>query len=98
MIRPGRDKLSRYVGVDDAYIGGEQEGKRGRGSENKVLVVIAVEVKDGKIGRIRISRIPDASEECLSRFVQESVKAVRLIRTDGKDIMDCLRQGMYARL
>ncbi len=83
MVRPGRDKLSGYVEVDDTYIGGEYEGKRGRGSENKVLVVIAVEVKDGKIGRIRISRIANASGECLLSFVQESVEKGSTVNTDG---------------
>jgi transposase-like protein len=83
MVRPGRDKLSGFVEVDDTYLGGEHEGKRGRGSENKVLVVIAVEVKDGKIGRIRISRIANASEECLLRFVQESVEKGSTVNTDG---------------
>lgn len=83
MVRPGRDRLSGYVEVDDAYVGGEHEGKRGRGSENKVLVVIAVEVKDGKIGRIRISRVTNTSGECLLRFVQESVEKGSTVNTDG---------------
>ena len=83
MVRPGRDKLSGYVEVDEAYIGGEREGKRGRGSENKVLVVIAVEVNAGKIGRIRISRAANASGECLKRFVHESVEKGSTVNTDG---------------
>ena len=83
MVRPGRDKLSGYVEVDEAYIGGEHEGKRGRGSENKVLVVIAVEVKAGKIGRIRISRVANASGERLKRFVNESVEKGSTVNTDG---------------
>ena len=64
-------------------LGGEHEGKRGRGSEKKVLVVIAVEVKDEKIGRIRISRVANASGECLLRFVQESVEKGSTVNTDG---------------
>ena len=83
MVRPGRDKLSGYVEVDEAYIGGKHEGKRGRGSENKVLVVIAVEVKAGKIGRIRISRVANASGERLKRFVNESVEKGSTVNTDG---------------
>jgi len=83
MVRPGRDKLSGYVEVDDSYFGGEHEGKQGRGSDNKVLVVIAAEVKDGKIGRIRISHVRDASGECLLKFVQETVEKGSTINTDG---------------
>lgn len=95
MVRPGRDRLSGYVEVDDAYIGGEQEGKRGRGSENKVLVVIAVEVKDGKIGRIRISRIANASGECLLKFVQESVGKGSTVNTDGWQGYNGLSEAGY---
>lgn len=95
MVRPGRDRLSGYVEVDDAYMGGEKEGKRGRGSENKVLVVIAVEVKDGKIGRIRISRIANASGECLLRFVQESVEKGSTVNTDGWQGYNGLSEAGY---
>ena len=83
MVRPGRDKLSGYVEVDDAYIGGEKEGKRGRGSDNKILTVVAVEVNGKKLGRVRISRIPDASGESLLRFVQKSIEKGSTVNTDG---------------
>ena len=35
MVRPIRDRLSGRVEVDEAYIGGEKQGKRGRGAEGK---------------------------------------------------------------
>lgn len=51
MIRPERDKISGITEVDETYVGGESKGgKRGGGAENKVLVVIAVEINDKKIG------------------------------------------------
>jgi len=31
MVRPGRDKLSGVVEVDETFVGGERSGKRGRG-------------------------------------------------------------------
>jgi hypothetical protein len=43
MVRPGRDRLSGTVEVDETYIGGEKPGKRGRGAAGKVLVVVMVE-------------------------------------------------------
>ena len=61
MVRPGRDRLSGKVEVDETYVGGEKSGKRGRGAEGKALVVRAVEVKDKRIGRIRLKRVADAS-------------------------------------
>lgn len=41
MVRPGRERICGRVEVDEAYVGGpEQGGKRGRGAESKEIVVI----------------------------------------------------------
>ena len=53
MVRPGRDRLSGTVEVDETFIGGKRSGKRGRGAAGKSLVLIAVEDKGNHIGRIR---------------------------------------------
>ena len=71
MVRPGRDRLSDTVEVDETYIGGEKPGKRGRGAAGKVLVVVVVEVTEGKIGRIRLRRVPDASGPSGDRSVKD---------------------------
>lgn len=83
MVRPGRDRLSGLVEVDETYVGGDAEGLRGRGAEKKHVVVIAVEEKSSGIGRIRLRRIPDASGKSLLSFVQDVVEPGATIRTDG---------------
>ncbi|GAG11198.1 unnamed protein product, partial [marine sediment metagenome] len=83
MVRPGRDRLSGVVEVDEAYIGGKHKGKRGRGAEGKSLVFIAAEDKDGHIGRIRLRLIPDASGESLIPAVKDTVEAGSIVRSDG---------------
>jgi transposase-like protein len=83
MVRPGRDRLSGTVEVDETYLGGEKPGKRGRGALGKVLVVVATEVKDRFMGRIRLRRVPDASAESLERAVEGAVEPGSVIRTDG---------------
>jgi transposase-like protein len=83
MVRPGRDRLSGTVEVDETYIGGERPGKRGRGADGKALVAIAVEDKAAKkIGRIRLSIIPDASSASLTLFAQQCVEKGSTVRTD----------------
>ncbi len=84
MIRPGRDKLQGLIEVDETLIGAPSKGgKRGRGAENKVLVAIAVEINDKKIGRIRMSVIEDASSKSLHSFVDAVVEKGSIIITDG---------------
>lgn len=42
-----------------------------------------VEVAEGKIGRIRLRRVPDASATSLEDAVKEAMEPGRIIRTDG---------------
>ena len=83
MVRPGRERLSGTVQVDEIYIGGEKPGKRGRGAAGKALVVVMVEVKKGKIGRIRLRRVPNASGPSLEGAVREGVEPGSIVHTDG---------------
>ena len=83
MVRPGRDRLSRIVEVDEAYIGGKKPGKRGRGAQGKTLVVVAVEDDGNRLGRIRLHRVADASAASLTPAVRESVELRSVVRTDG---------------
>jgi transposase-like protein len=82
MVVPNRSKLSGEVEVDETYIGGVSEGKRGRGSENKTLVAIATEIRGKKLGRIRMSVIKDASGDSLIPFIQENIEAGSKLITD----------------
>ncbi len=83
MIRPGRDKLTGVVEVDETFIGGIKEGKRGRGAEGKTLVVVATECLGKKCGRVRFQCIPDASEENLLAFINDYIESGSKIITDG---------------
>jgi transposase-like protein len=84
MIRPGREKLNGIVEVDEIFIGGVHKGKRGRGSDGKVMVLVAVEdrLKPVGIGRIRMQIITDASSETLLKSVKEMIEPGSTIKTD----------------
>jgi transposase-like protein len=85
MVRPGRDRLNGRVEVDETYLGGVEEGVRGRQTRRKALIVVAAQ-EDGKgIGRIRMRRVPDASAASLHPFVLESVESGSVVHTDGWD-------------
>ena len=85
MVRPGREKLSGTVEVDETYIGGDEAGtgKQGRGAEQKTLVIVAAECIGKKIGRVRFKIIPDASQESLIPFIEENVEPQITVITDG---------------
>jgi transposase-like protein len=86
MVRPGRDMLSGVVEVDETYVGGEKTGTRGRGAEGKSLVMVAVELDSEhkkKIGRIRLSRVLDASSISINKFLEENIEKGSVIDTDG---------------
>src|SRR3954467_11711601 len=65
MVRPGRDRLAGSVEVDETYIGGPEEGMRGRQTETKAIVVVAAEKNGSGIGRIRLQRVMDVSGNSL---------------------------------
>jgi transposase-like protein len=86
MVNPNRTKLSGRVEVDECYVGGEEHGgKRGRGTGNKSLVVLAVELLEGRnqLGRVRMKVIPDASAESLLGFIKENIEPGSAVITDG---------------
>lgn len=84
MVRLGRDRLEGCVEVDESYVGGEEEGVRGRKTNKKAIVSIAVEIHSPKgFGRIRMRQIPDLSSDSLTEFVCCAVKPGSIVLTDG---------------
>lgn len=83
MVRPGRDKLSGEVEVDETYVGGVEAGVAGRQTEKKAIVAIAVEIGGGNIGRTRLGTVEDVSARSLTAFVRGAAAEGSTIRTDG---------------
>ena len=82
MVCPGRERLQGMVEVDEIFIGGPKPGKRGRGAQGKVLVVVAAQQAAKGIGRIRLARVPDASAKSLEAAITASVEPGSQVRTD----------------
>jgi len=85
LVRPGRDRLTGTVEVDETYTGGEEAGLRGgRAPGKKVLTGIAVEVRQPKgIGRCRMALLTDGSSASLHRFVIGHVEPGTTVITDA---------------
>jgi transposase-like protein len=83
MVRPGRDRLTGEIEVDETYIGGVRGNARGRGAKNKTIAAIAAEVRGRGIGRIRMATIPDVSAISLRAFASNNLQEGSEIRTDA---------------
>lgn len=83
MVRPGRDLLTGTIEVDEAYLGGLEEGAPGRGTQRKALIGVAAQEDGRGIGRIRLQRLADASGQSLEGFIRASVAPGSVIHSDG---------------
>jgi len=85
MVRPEGDRITGMVEVDDAYVGGLEEGRRGgrQRESGKAIVVAAVEIRGRGSGRIRLGVVEDVSGGSLGGFVEGAVEPGSVVFTDG---------------
>jgi ribosomal protein L37AE/L43A len=78
-------KLQAAAVADDVYVGGKRsEGKRGRGSENKIPVVVAVSLtRDGKPDQINMRVITGFTGEALKQWAENNLARGLELYTDG---------------
>lgn len=81
--RQQQKKLSGHIELDDAYLGGEKSGKRGRGSENKIPFVAAVQTIDGKPLWMQMRRVESFHKEAIATYAQRALSAGSHIVSDG---------------
>ena len=82
MKSSGNNPLTGHVEVDEFYVGGPEEGKRGRGNEKKKQVVIAIQTDKQGINRCYAKVIPSADRIELQAFLDQHVTRNAAIRTD----------------
>ena len=83
MVRPGRERLTGHVEVDETLIGGVERGGGRRHKGKKALVVIAAEMRGQAIGRIRLGQVEDARAINLIPFIQMNIEPGSTVITDG---------------
>jgi transposase-like protein len=85
--------LAGVIELDDAYLGGEKAGKRGRGSVNKIPFVAAVETRDGWPIWIQLRRVKGFRKTCIAGYAQHSITPGSLVYSDG---LSCFRASESA--
>jgi transposase-like protein len=85
LVRPGRDRLSGRVEVDETYIGGHEPGLAGgRAKGKKTLTGIAVEAHEPKeFGRCRMAPLADLTAATLHAFLKDHVEPGSVVITDA---------------
>jgi len=102
MVNPHRSKLGGLVEVDETYLSMKDISNKNqslKSNTRKILVGIAVEVKDPKkFGRIRIQRLENSKSESLEHFISTSITANSQVRTDGSFAYQRLKKMSYEHL
>lgn len=82
MKSSGKYPLTDEVHVDEFMIGGPEEQKRGRSHGEKKLVIVALEIRKGGVGRAYAQVIQDFSSNSFSPFFQNHISKDAEIKTD----------------
>ena len=92
--REDRRVLDGRIEVDVAYLGGERPGKRGRGSENKVSFIVAVQTADdGRPLLTRMNRIA-FTREAVADWANQALAASARVTSDALDCFEGFRSNV----
>ena len=101
MVNPTRERLHGEVELDDTWIGGTQAGLRGSRQlkgRHAALVVVAVEKRGNRSGRLRIEVIPDFKATTLTSFIERNVAPNSTVYTDGLKSFSGLEERGYKHI
>ena len=86
MVNAAREPLHGDVEIDDTWIGGPQPGLRGSRQlkgRKAVIVLVAVEKRADRSGRVRLAVAPDFKQTTMLTFVKAHVAPGSTVYTDG---------------
>ena len=98
MVNATREPGHGEVEIDDTWIGGHQAGLRGSRQlqgRRAALVMVAVEKRGKRSGRVRMSVIPDLKKVTIDKFVARQVAAGSTIYSDGLNTYPTLEEAGY---
>ena len=86
-------KLAGDIQIDDAYLGGEKTGKRGRGAANKTPFVIAVQTRDGRPIYAQMRTIAAFTKEAIKGYAVRSIASGSRVLSDGLGCFDGIAEA-----
>lgn len=92
--REARRVLHGDVVIDDAYLGGEQRGKAGRGSQNKVPFIAAVQLSaQGRPHVARFDPVEGFGQGAIGHWAQRHLGASSRVVSDGLNCFTAVAQA-----
>ena len=76
-------RLTDIIELDDALIGGKKPGKRGRGAEGKVSILVACENRNGRPGFLAMEVIDSVNIHNIQDFATRRIKQAQTVRSDA---------------
>ena len=76
-------RLTDIIELDDALIGGKKPGKRGRGAEGKVSILVACENRNGRSGFLAMEVIDSVNIHNIHDFATRRIKQAQTVRSDA---------------
>src|SRR3990172_11197564 len=86
MVNAAREPLHGEVEMDDTWVGGPQPGLRGSRQlkgRKAAIVLVAVEKRGDRSGRVRLAVAPDFTQTTMLTFVKAHVAPGSTVSTDG---------------
>jgi ribosomal protein L37AE/L43A len=87
-------RLSGRVQIDDSYLGGKRvSGKRGRGAKNKTPFVAAVETREEKPRRIKLSKVKGFRLDEIERWSRHHLEPGSHVVSDGLNCFSAIAKA-----
>ena len=82
--RDAGKRLTGRVEIDDAYLGGELRGKRGRGALGKTPIIVAMETTpEGQPVRLKLRRVNGFRRKEVEKLARRSLDPPSTVVSDG---------------
>lgn len=95
MAPPDRDPLGGTVVVDQAYLSGEKPPQTDLSPPDRPLIFVAAQDIRGRVGRIRLCRVPDRTASSLQSSIRRSIALDAIVLTDDSPAYQGLRLYGY---
>jgi len=95
--REERKKLRGLVEFDDAYFGGRARGKRGRGAAHKGKVLVLIEHRGEKAGRLVMRQVDRFDKPTIHRVARDHLVQGSHVHTDNYGAYSALDAAAFPR-